>query len=150
MKKLFTYIFTTLLAFSVFSVELETRIVPELNIPFQKTYKVGVGGVLSLDLIPASFRLRDTLAISAQGGANFVPVNVIAGKEFDQMKELKSDIAKAEAMLAEIKQENIELLEQRDKLEDPEYVKSYARGIYMLSKEGEQIFYVPSEDDTKQ
>ena len=30
------------------------------------------------------------------------------------------------------------------KLEDPEYVKSYARGTYMLSKEGEQIFYLPS------
>lgn len=93
MKKLFAYIFTTLLAFSVFSVELETRIVPELNIPFQKTYKVGVGGVLSLDLIPTSFRLRDTLAISAQGGANFVPVNVIAGKEFDQMNFFRGGLA---------------------------------------------------------
>ena len=35
------------------------------------------------------------------------------------------------------------------KLEDPEYVKSYARGEYMLSKEGEQIFYLPSSADKK-
>lgn len=58
--------------------------------------------------------------------------------------ELKSDLAEAKVILAQIKQENIELEEQKAKLEDPEYVKSYARGTYMLTKEGEQVFFLPS------
>jgi cell division protein DivIC len=42
--------------------------------------------------------------------------------------------------------ENDFLTEQKDKLNDPEYVKNYARFGYMLSKEGEQIFYLPDKE----
>lgn len=44
-----------------------------------------------------------------------------------------------------LESENDFLTEQKDKLNDPEYVKNYARFGYMLSKEGEQIFYLPEK-----
>jgi len=44
-----------------------------------------------------------------------------------------------------LENENDFLTEQKDKLNDPEYVKNYARFGYMLSKEGEQIFYLPGK-----
>ena len=44
-----------------------------------------------------------------------------------------------------LESENVFLTEQKDKLNDPEYVKNYARFGYMLSKEGEQIFYLPEK-----
>ena len=64
--------------------------------------------------------------------------------------ELKGDLAEAQTILTQIRQENVELEEQKAKLEDPEYVKSYARGTYMLTKEGEQVFFLPSslEEDS--
>lgn len=58
--------------------------------------------------------------------------------------QLTKELQTAQSLLAEIQDENQYLTEQKTKLEDPEYVKSYARGTYMLSKEGEQIFYLPS------
>ena len=61
--------------------------------------------------------------------------------------ELKNQLAIVEQELAVIKEENSQLSSQREKLEDPDYVQSYARGNYMLSKEGEQIFYLPGSDD---
>lgn len=59
---------------------------------------------------------------------------------------LTKELRTAESILEEIENENQYLNEQKTKLEDPEYVKSYARGTYMLSKEGEQIFYLPADD----
>jgi cell division protein DivIC len=46
-----------------------------------------------------------------------------------------------------LENENSYLKEQKDKLNDPEYVKNYARFGYMLSKEGEQIFYLPEKQE---
>ena len=37
---------------------------------------------------------------------------------------------------------NIDLKAQ---LKDPDYIQSYARSNYMLSKDGEQIFYLPEK-----
>ncbi|MBV1709105.1 MAG: septum formation initiator family protein [Erysipelothrix sp.] len=45
-----------------------------------------------------------------------------------------------------LESENDFLTDQKDKLNDPEYVKNYARFGYMLSKEGEQIFYLPEKE----
>lgn len=46
-----------------------------------------------------------------------------------------------------ISDENDYLTAQRDKLKDPNYVEDYARGNYMLSKDGETIFYLPSDEN---
>ncbi len=61
--------------------------------------------------------------------------------------ELKSQLAKVEEELQTIKDENTYLIAQKAKLEDPDYVQSYARGNYMLTKDGEEIFYLPALED---
>lgn len=61
---------------------------------------------------------------------------------------LQVDINEAKAQLAQLKNENGTLVDQKEKLEDDNYVKNYARGEYMISKEGEQIFHLPSNYNT--
>lgn len=61
--------------------------------------------------------------------------------------ELRRQLAEAEEKYQEVKDENAYLTTEREKLTDPEYVQSYARGNYMLSKDGEQIFYLPEKED---
>lgn len=58
---------------------------------------------------------------------------------------LSQSINDVKKQLSELEVENGALIEQKTKLEDPEYVKSYARATYMLTKEGEQIYYLPKE-----
>lgn len=59
--------------------------------------------------------------------------------------QLKQSIQEVETQLLELEAQNSTLQDQKTKLEDPEYVKSYARATYMLTKEGEQIYYLPKE-----
>ncbi len=61
---------------------------------------------------------------------------------------LKKELADIQAKYTEVQEENQKLTEQKAKLQDPDYVESYARSNYNLSKEGEQIFYLP-EDTAK-
>lgn len=66
--------------------------------------------------------------------------------EFVTMIELKSDLTDVQEQLQQVQDENTYLTSQRDKLQDPDYVQSYARGNYMLTKEGENIYYLPGKD----
>lgn len=59
---------------------------------------------------------------------------------------LRSQLAEIQAQLEEVESDNEYLTEQKEKLQDPDYVESYARANYNLSKEGEQIFYLPEDD----
>ena len=52
-----------------------------------------------------------------------------------------------EQELQALKEENASLISTKEKLEDPEYVQTYARGEYMFSKGDEKIFYLPSEGE---
>ncbi len=67
------------------------------------------------------------------------------GKELSSIIDLRAKLKESKLILAEIEKENVYLTEQKTKLNDPEYIKSYARGEYLLSKEGEQIFKLPSK-----
>ena len=49
--------------------------------------------------------------------------------------------------LEAIKDENASLVSTKEKLEDPDYVQTYARGEYMFSKGDEKVFYLPSSDE---
>lgn len=69
------------------------------------------------------------------------------GKEVTTTVQLQSQLSEAKAKLQEVQQENDYLTDQKAKLQDPDYVESYARGNYMLSKDGEQIFYLPEDSD---
>jgi cell division protein DivIC len=55
-------------------------------------------------------------------------------------------LSSVQEQMSILESENDFLTEQKDKLNDPEYVKNYARFGYMLSKEGEQIFYLPDKE----
>jgi cell division protein DivIC len=60
---------------------------------------------------------------------------------------LKQQLAVVEERYQEVLDENEYLTREREKLEDPDYVASYARGNYLLSKDDEQIFYLPEDED---
>lgn len=61
--------------------------------------------------------------------------------------QLRSKLNQVNEQLTKIEEENTFLGEQKEKLLDPEYVKNYARAGFMLSKEGEQIFFLPEENN---
>jgi len=58
---------------------------------------------------------------------------------------LSSQISSSKQQVEILEAQNQELTDQKAKLQDPEYVKSYARGAYMLSKDGEQIFQLQGQ-----
>ncbi|MCF0108746.1 MAG: septum formation initiator family protein [Erysipelotrichaceae bacterium] len=68
-------------------------------------------------------------------------------KEFYTMVDLQGQLSDAQEKLILVQDENTRLTSQRDKLTDPDYVESYARSNYMLTKEGEEIYYLPGKDD---
>ncbi|MFV0550547.1 MAG: FtsB family cell division protein [Anaerorhabdus sp.] len=59
---------------------------------------------------------------------------------------LQQQLKETKVKLEEVKDENQYLIDQKNKLSDPNYVQSYARGSYMLTKDGEKIYYLPSKD----
>lgn len=67
-------------------------------------------------------------------------------EELQNTFQLSQSLKEVQAELTILEQENTLLEEQKTKLLDPEYVKSYARANYMLTKDGEQIYYLPQED----
>ena len=57
--------------------------------------------------------------------------------------------SKKNALLNEIeqlKQQEQSLKQEKANLENPEYILKYARGKYLLSKEGEQILRLPAKE----
>ena len=68
-------------------------------------------------------------------------------EEVQNTFRLSQSLKEVQAKLLILEQENALLEEQKLKLLDPEYVKSYARADYMLTKDGEQIYFLPQEDE---
>ncbi len=62
-------------------------------------------------------------------------------------QNLNKELKEANARYQEVKDENSYYTSEKEKLQDPDYIQSYARGNYMLSKDGEQIFYLPEKDN---
>lgn len=57
-------------------------------------------------------------------------------------KDLQADLATAQLLAEEIQNETELLEEQKLKLQNPEYAKRYARGKYLITGEGEQVFSI--------
>lgn len=66
-------------------------------------------------------------------------------KRVYNMFALQKQAEIVEQQLQAIKDENASLVSTKEKLEDPDYVQTYARGEYMFSKGDEKVFYLPSE-----
>ena len=69
------------------------------------------------------------------------------GKETVNVIHLKKQEATVKEQLAILEQENSDLLATKNKLEDPNYVTTYARGEYMFSKGDEKLFRLPSKGE---
>ncbi|MEG0314185.1 MAG: septum formation initiator family protein [Erysipelotrichaceae bacterium] len=67
------------------------------------------------------------------------------GQEFVVTYNLHKDISEAEIIKAELIKDNEAYAEQKDNLEDEEYVKRYARGKYLMNQDGEQLFQMKKE-----
>ena len=69
------------------------------------------------------------------------------GKELITMVTLQKEQKEVEQELQRLKDENVSLTATKEKLEDPNYVSTYARGEYMFSKGDEKLFRLPSSKD---
>ncbi|MBQ6478790.1 MAG: septum formation initiator family protein [Erysipelotrichaceae bacterium] len=67
-------------------------------------------------------------------------------KKIYNMFVLQQQAKLVEAELERLKEENASLTSTKEKLEDPEYIQTYARGEYMFSKGDEKVFYLPSDE----
>lgn len=85
------------------------------------------------------------VSLALLGGTIFLLIPVI--EEVGNTFRLSETLKEVQVQLVVLEQENTSLNEQKTKLLDPEYVKSYARANYMLTKEGEQIYYLPKDDE---
>ncbi len=73
-------------------------------------------------------------------------VNV--GRQIYTMLSLQKQAEAVEEQLQALRDENAVLNSTKQKLEDPNYVQTYARGEYMFSKGDEKVFYLPASDDS--
>lgn len=69
-------------------------------------------------------------------------LSTVLQKVYD-MFTLQKQAQLVEKELASLKDENANLSNTKEKLEDPEYIQTYARGEYMFSKGDEKVFYLP-------
>lgn len=75
----------------------------------------------------------------------------LAYEEVKVTLTLKKEISISESENLSLKEEKKDLEKKKKNLENPEYVARYARGKYMVSKPGEQIFKLPAKsNDGKQ
>ncbi len=65
------------------------------------------------------------------------------GRQVYTMLKLQKQAELVEEELQILKEENASLISTKSKLEDPNYVQTYARGEYMFSKGDEKVFYLP-------
>lgn len=72
----------------------------------------------------------------------------VSAQEVFTTFQLHQDIAQTQTQLDDLADKQVYLEDLKVKFEDPEYVKQYARGKYLLSKDGETIFKYPDKSDT--
>ncbi len=61
-------------------------------------------------------------------------------------QELQRELADAQIVANEIEQQQADLEEEKEKLQNPDYVKRYARGKLLVSQDGEQVFSLEPSD----
>ena len=89
--------------------------------------------------------LTKIIAIVVIAAALVIFVNV--GKQVYNMITLQRQATVVEEQLKALEEENATLISTRDKLNDPNYVETYARGEYMFSKGDEKVFYLPGSEE---
>ena len=87
-------------------------------------------------------RLVSLLLLIASG---FLVYGII--EEVRDTVAFSQELDEARANLALIQQENRYLTEQREKLENPDFIRSYVRGEFFYTREGEQVFRLPQRNE---
>lgn len=67
-------------------------------------------------------------------------------QQLSMTHELKSSIVQKEKEKKELSSKKKELAKAKQNLTNPDYVEYIARGKYLVTKEGEQVFKFPSKD----
>lgn len=67
-------------------------------------------------------------------------------QQLSMTHELKSSIVQKEKEKKELSSKKKELEKAKQNLTNPDYVEYIARGKYLVTKEGEQVFKFPSKD----
>lgn len=62
--------------------------------------------------------------------------------------QLKKEISSSQKMVEDLENQKTSLTKEKANLENPDYVKRFVRGKYLVSKPGEQVFILPSKNDT--
>lgn len=65
-------------------------------------------------------------------------------KELKTTVDLKNSIEQSNTKLKELKAKQTDLEKKKKNLLDPDYIEYIARGKYLVTKEGEQVFKFPS------
>ncbi|MBE6125257.1 MAG: hypothetical protein E7186_02905 [Erysipelotrichaceae bacterium] len=65
-------------------------------------------------------------------------------REVETTFTLLTDINDAKKELADLKAEQEHLMQQKEQLLDENYVKIWARGEYLITQEGEEIYKLPA------
>ena len=68
-------------------------------------------------------------------------------KDLYTMFKLQNQLERVNEEIQALKDENASLISTKEKLEDPDYVTTYARGEYMFSKGDEKVFHLPASDE---
>ena len=89
--------------------------------------------------------LSKIIGIVIIAAALVILVNV--GRQVYTMLSLQRQAELVEEELQLLRDENASLISTKDKLEDPNYVQTYARGEYMFSKGDERVFYLPGSSE---
>ena len=70
----------------------------------------------------------------------------MSAKEIITTMQLQQEIKQTEAEIEALKTQEAKLEEQKQKFSDEEYVKRYARGKFLLSKDGETLYKLNDQE----
>ena len=93
---------------------------------------------------------RNKLKTFLSLAAIFIACFLIYAASSDLMMtmKLKDEITSSEEMMINsLENQKDDLSKEMQNLENPEYVKRVARGKYMVSKPGEQVFKLPAKNN---
>lgn len=72
----------------------------------------------------------------------------MSAKEIVTTIQLKQEIEETRLEIEALQEQQAILEDQKEKFSDEEYVKRYARGKYLLSKEGETLYKLNDKEDS--
>lgn len=88
-----------------------------------------------------NYHLKSIFLIACSSWFIFNVVN-----ELKTTREIKEKISEAETLALQISEERESLEKQKEMLQDPNYAMNYARGKFLISQYGEQIFSLDSDE----